>query len=211
MKNRLAAMALAPVFALSLSGCGTLATLDALHKRPGPEQIKNTVIVSPAPLPEPLHKWVDEFALMALFAKVVYRKDLAEDKRAAEGCAYLGNNAPAPEFGMPKSADGAWTRLNDKDIDSCYNARGLYYETYVHSSRAAALPDEAVIAIRGTENWNFADAFKDWTTNLSAALGIEPSEYKLAHEKILTVVEALKKNNDNINIYVTGHSLGVFE
>jgi hypothetical protein len=206
LRSRIALVALAA----TLSGCGTFATLEATLDTKAVPQAKGEVIVTPAPRRERLRGRVEQFALMALFAKVVYRKDLAEELnvRAKEGCSYLGLDRPAPDFGMPKSDEGAWERLNEKDIESCFNERGLYYETYVHTWADRTRPDMAVIAIRGTENWNFADAAKDWSTNFAAVLGVEPSEYKLARKKIGAVIESLVRRYPRIRIYTTGHSLG---
>lgn len=190
-----------------LSACGGVATgsawLDQEEVKPDPGR----VIVTHAVEAQPLAKNISPFALMALFAKVVYRHDLPEAVRRKEGCAYMDAAGEPPSFGMPRKADGSgWKRWKGAK-EACYNEHGLYYETYVHETVGGVI-DEAVIAIRGTENWNKYDLMHDWGTNVSAAVGIEPAEYARARELTPILVEKLAAAGPKVLIHATGHSLG---
>jgi len=162
------------------------------------------VIIERAPVRDAVEPWADHFALMALFSRVVYRADLDPAERRSRGCDYIHNDDETT-YGMPKSAAGRWIRWKGKN--ACYNEAGLYYETYVYNS-AAGLLEEAVIAYRGTENWNVQDVFYDWRANVSALLSLEASQYSLAQSTLPALIAGLKAKNPEIQIYTTGHSLG---
>lgn len=198
---------------VGLSACGALRTWEASSPRydsPGSSQ--------PALQDqEELRELARRFGLMALFSKVVYREDLPlvpEDRRTGAGCNYLGTkNADPLSYGMPRDENGQWqrwTEVSNPESPPCMDKDGLYYETYVHLNREGKL-DEAVIAFRGTEN-SRSQILKDWTTNLAAAFGFEPSEFKLARLAMPGLVKALEarfaQDQNPPIIYATGHSLG---
>jgi hypothetical protein len=159
------------------------------------------------------------FGLMALFSKVVYRNDLGAGAEGS-GCNYIPDPKsdkapePVPDYGMPRGAErnGRWHRWAEvsENARPCMDEGGLYYETYIHLDGEGKL-DEAVIAFRGTENkrgrW-----LSDWKNNFAAALGLEPSEYKLARKAMPGLLKALEarfaRDQKAIKIYATGHSLG---
>lgn len=89
----------------------------------------------------------------------------------------------------------------------CLDKDGLFYETYIYRPTEGT-PTEAVIAFRGTENYPFSQAIADWKANPWAALGIEPSQYRIARSQIPKVIERLRQENGDIPIYAVGHSLG---
>lgn len=200
------------LIAFALSGCGTLVTgrawFDSEEVKPTNDKVVVIGEVKSAPAIESANK----FALMALFAKVVYRKDLSPDIRYQLGCAYLPADADVPEVGMPRKADGSgWKRWKGTtkapEAIACFNNGGLSYETYVHETVEGTL-DEAVIAFRGTENYNLREKLEDWGTNLGAALGVEPPQYKAAQSLIPKLIDGLVLQSPSIKIYATGHSLG---
>lgn len=85
-----------------------------------------------------------QFALMALFAKTAYRKDIADHKaRARHACDYLSH----PEhrdvlLDMPRDANGGgWTRWTQ--TGACYSENGLFFETYVHSDENGVIDESA--------------------------------------------------------------------
>jgi Lipase (class 3) len=166
-----------------------------------------------------LGELAQRFGLMALFAEVVYRNDLTQDERDEQGCDYLDPAKVRPEhlaFGMPQAdaAQGRWRRwlppAGDTRFRPCLDAEGLYYETYVHEDAQGRI-DEAVIAFRGTEN-RPGQFLADWSSNLKAAIGIEPGQYALAQEQVLALLEGLRRHVDpelqHLKIYAVGHSLG---
>lgn len=177
-----------------------------------------SVLVVPAPelaREDEFKRYIRRFALMALFAKVVYRQDIPERTRDEMGCDYLKGGID--DFGMPKNENGGgWNRLvlNDgwwvapEGITPCYNQHGLYFETYVHRRKPFSAPDIAVIAFRGTENYNLYQKMRDWSSNLAAFFGFDPREYMFARYRAIPLIKEIKQRNTNIKIYVTGHSLG---
>lgn len=211
-----AAIGLAVVLAIALSGCGPLVTAYAgLSSNDGENDRTQYRPESDALLGEMARK----FGLMALFAEVVYRRDIPEDVRDGQGCAYLESgkeNSEAARFGMPGGGEGQgrWKRWippsNDERVRACIDVEGLYYETYVYENSAGAL-EEAVIAFRGTENRR-GQYWYDWRSNFVAALGFEPRQYALAQERLQPLIEALRarfgQDGTQPRIYAVGHSLG---
>lgn len=215
---------------VSISGCGSLVTLDAWLESDRPELESNEAIVTPAA--EQLSStdtphMAKQFALMALFAKVVYRKDLDKTVRSAQGCSYLETGPLKLDVGMPEAhdmpgSDGAktsgWRRWDGRVGTSavatpCVDRDGLFMETYVHYVRnrdgtGHETIDKAVIAFRGTENDRWSEKLADWTTNFSALLGLEPHEYTLAQTAATQLVDALREHYADVEVYATGHSLG---
>jgi hypothetical protein len=199
---------------LTLSGCGAVVSLNASQaafdqindKRPPKEE--NDGFLQDA---------ANRFGLMALFAELVYRRDIDERIRDGAGCAYLkAANQEVRMLGMPRALSGVsgWERWAPRETPSavqpCFDGAGLYYETYVQRNAEGQMT-QAVIAFRGTENRR-GQTLSDWPTNLAAALGIEPAQYALARERMVPLLEALaadlKANGSSGAIYVTGHSLG---
>jgi len=194
---------------VSLSGCGTLVTGQAWLESNELKPSSDKVVIVGEVRSEPVGYYANHFALMALFSKIVYRKDVPQDVRNKVGCGYISGSLPVPDIGMPKGKDGSgWSRwVGTPDVKACLNENGLSFETYVHKSNNGTL-DEAVIAFRGTENYSTQEKLSDWAANLSAVFGIEPPEYILAQQHVPKIVDALKRNYKNIKIYATGHSLG---
>ena len=214
----------------SISGCGSFVTLDAWLGSESLELQNNEGIVVPAP--EHLSavetpQAAKQFALMALFAKVVYRKDLEEGVRKAQGCSYLDTGPLQLDVGMPEAHDmpgsegektSGWRRWDGRVgtsvlVKPCVDRDGLFVETYVHYVRnrdgtGHETIDKAVLAFRGTENYSWSEKLADWTTNFSALLGLEPHEYTLAQTAVTRVVGALREHYGAVEVYATGHSLG---
>lgn len=202
-----------------LGGCGAVVTLySSLELKDGANQTSR-------PPPETDRFLVDmahRFGLMALFAEAVYRRDLDDNAKDGKGCAYLTapaqkDNAEVTRYGMPNGHLGkaGWQRWKPEaapeNVTACLDHdSGLYYETYVYRNDDGKY-EEAVIAIRGTEN-RAGQAFKDWGSNLTAFFGFEPRQYAVARLHMPPLIKALESvlvpQNDGAKIYVTGHSLG---
>lgn len=76
----------AALISLAISGCGALVALHA--KQAKFDEINSTVQASDSEdsfLVDVAHK----FGLMALFAEVVYRRDLKDSEKDGQGCRYL--------------------------------------------------------------------------------------------------------------------------
>ena len=182
--------------AVALSACTTLRNLDERTPPPG------EVIVRPASSSQGVEKYVDQFALMALFANIVYRDDLNSSERKNKACIYIGDPSHRHvKLDMPQGLNGdGWQRWTLPG--ACYNAHGLYYETYVHFKNGHI--NEAVIAIRGTEGSDL----NDWKANLSGVVDFAETEYNYAMENILPLISSLKNNFKVEKIFLTAHSLG---
>jgi hypothetical protein len=195
-----------------LSGCGAISTLGAWRGSSQVPQNANEVIVDNAPARIDAQESINRFAMMAVLSKLVYRKDIDEssDRNTTEiACNYGNLSEKAAAFYRALNKSGWYALTQTKEnIDACFAGKGLYYQTYVHKSPQSEIYDEAIISIRGTENDMFSQVISDWGSNLSAVFGIEPSEYRLAREKILPVVKWLHETNHETKIYITGHSLG---
>jgi hypothetical protein len=200
---------------LLVVGCGPFKTLladqskyDAKNHTARPNELQDAFLLETA----------NRFGLMALFAETVYRRDLADDLKDSAGCNYL-QQAPEdvsrPYHGMPQGKDGAWSRWRPEPalpngVLPCFSGSGLYYETYIFTD-SNGIVTEAVIAFRGTENRR-GQYFHDWGSNFAAAFAFEPKQYELASGYVPDLIKGLQDefNNDNnkIQIYATGHSLG---
>ena len=217
--------------AMCLGGCGSLVTLDAWL---GSENLEphNGEEIAAAPPREfgdaETAQVAKQFALMAVFAKVVYRKDLDDGVRKAQGCSYLEAGPLALDVGMPPAHDApagrgetvsGWRRWDGKTAQErtvavpCVDKDGLFMETYVHfvhskDGTGGETIDKAVLAFRGTENYRWSERLADWRTNFSAALGFAPHEYTLAEQAAKAVVDALHNQYPGVEVYATGHSLG---
>ncbi len=213
---------------LLLLGLGHGLFTAARAKFTGPDTSANI----PKELPnDPLMlQYSDRFALMAWFAEIVYRRELIDDGTIDSACDYQRTGAPPSDWGMPRpqasrppnedlggepeeSGDpGRWSRYvsknkgteEEKASEACVNKKGLFYETYVFEQDGQV--KRAVLAFRGTENRE-REKRLDWSTNLSASLGMEPKQYKFARKKLGPLIDELSTHPE-IEIYATGHSLG---
>ena len=206
--QRLFKIASGGLLGFALAGCGALVTGRAWLTSDEVKPNSDDVVVIGEVRTAPAKENANRFALMALFAKIVYRKDLPPEKRGEQSCSYLTKTEPLT-LGMPRRADGSgWKRWKGtSEASACVSKDGLAYETYVHEDSAGNL-DEAVIAFRGTENYNVTELLDDWSTNFAAALGVEPSEFVTAQKLVPNVIKGLKTQFPSIRIYATGHSLG---
>lgn len=201
------------VLTIAVVGCGPLLTLYAKSSIKCEEMTSADPKCGKPAVDEFSQLLANKFGLMALFAEVVYRRDLEEGLRDAGGCDYL-NSSIIIDYGMPGAKNGRWERWRPNRFDksdntnahSCFNDKGLYYETYVYKSHEGELR-EAVIAFRGTENRS-GQFLKDWESNFAASFGFEPTQYRIVRAHIPEVVKRLKKANKGITIYAVGHSLG---
>lgn len=192
------------LLSLVLAGCATpRPSAEDEAAREGLPKQGQVVVVPPARV-ESIGPHASKFALMAIFAKVVYRKDLPAKTRNDHECAYLKSAEPLT-VGIP--TDSGWSRWKGPNGEGCVFDGGLALEIYVHQGPHGLL-DKAVIAYRGTENFNLGAALADWKANLSAPLGIEPAQYVRAQKHLDRAIPALLKENRDIEIYATGHSLG---
>jgi hypothetical protein len=157
----------------------------------------------------------NRYGLMALFAETVYRGELHKNVRDEMGCKYLEPGWEGDgQYGMPKvpgSASGweRWIPMVSGEPPCINDKNGLYYETYVYRGGDGSI-QEAVIAFRGTEN-RLGQTASDWRSNLSAAFGIEPAQYRTAREHLPALITRLTtttEGNPNIKIFAVGHSLG---
>jgi hypothetical protein len=197
------------LMAFNLAGCasfGSTSEADAsATARYGPENAIHTPHANQVSSVD----LADRFALMALFAKTTYRKDLLTNKAIDQNsCSYL-NDAKHRDLylAMPRNPDGSgWRRWGMSG--SCVSERGLFFETYVHE-RVGGSIDEAVIAIRGTETGTLAEAIADFEASFSGVFSGMEGEYVLAEQAILPVIVSLKKvYGKDVKIYLVGHSLG---
>jgi pimeloyl-ACP methyl ester carboxylesterase len=197
--------------ALSLCACahmGQRSTTDIAELRDEPPLTREQVTLTLPVKDDDAAPYVRKFALMALFAKTAYRKDLVPDHVPDKpGCAYIGHpEHPDIRADMPgRSGGSGWRRL--ETTGACYNEHGLYYETYVHETVQAdgkKVVDQAVIAIRGTEPQTKAD----WIANMSGVIWFPQTEYSYAKTNILPLIDHLHDDLKIIDIYLTGHSLG---
>lgn len=214
--RRLCAAALLVLGLAALSGCGGLLTFYA--SLPSHDEGNDTAQRAPAS-DAYLVEVADRFGLMALFAEVVYRRDIDAAQRDGQGCRYLLGDpadAAALDFGMPRGGpgEGRWRRWippsERPEVRACDDVEGLYYETYVHENGNGKV-DEAVIAFRGTENRS-GQYWADWRTNVVASMGLEPAQYALARERLPTLIAALSErfalDGQPLKLHAVGHSLG---
>lgn len=215
--SRSIAFAVFVTLLVGLSGCGAVVVASSWLGSDSPEPVRDAAIVARAPERIDVVQTKAEakkFALMALFAKVVYRKELKESMRNTEGCRYLEDGVFVPDVGMPQLAgqSNGWRRWNGRlekqaIATPCFNKDGFSMETYVHSTDGKTI-DKAVVAFRGTENYSWSEKLADWGTNFSASLGFTPHEYTIAEAVVPEVINALQKANAKVEVYATGHSLG---
>jgi len=185
-------MPLVILLTISLTGCGPLVTFVADFSM---FDKKNDMQGHPLAEDEFAKSIAKKFGLMALFSETAYRRNVTKGQKAC--------NSEDP-FGMPLPEDEngpRWSRYRAAgEVKACVNEAGLFYETYVYGVNGQYT--EAVIAFRGTEDW------EDWPANLSAAFGFQPKQYKLARGYVPRLIESLTDANAGIKIYAVGHSLG---
>jgi Lipase (class 3) len=199
---------------MALSGCGAAVTFYA--SRASNNGTNDTAEFKPES-DQFLVDMAQRFGLMALFAEAVYRRDLPRAARDQDGCAYLATaaaGAAAPTYGMPQTTTGRWVRWAPQPkagvVPCLGDESGLHYETYVYE-RTPGQIEEAVIAFRGTENRS-GQMFNDWRSNVAAFFGLEPTQYAVARQRMLPLIDELKRvlahQGAEPRIFVTGHSLG---
>jgi hypothetical protein len=112
-------------------------------------------------------------------------------------------------------SQGGWARLPDPA--GCVAEAGLFYDTYIREPQKGSASPQAVqvaIVFRGTENE--IDQFGyDWTDNFLSSFGLSPQQYTLAIERlkltmaaIATLKDERAKQNQTVEVYAAGHSLG---
>jgi hypothetical protein len=156
---------------------------------------------------------VRALALTAWFSAVVYRdfKD-PKDPSSSSGC-----DPSRPEAGMPNPTDARdgwrwsrWSHWTDGVDLGCIDEDGLYAEVYVLSDGGGP-PKAAVLAYRGTEEWNSRAGVLDWLNNLAITGEVEPYQYTVAQRRLFQLVEAFDKTGPGwgkVPIFAVGHSLG---
>ena len=197
-----------------ITGCGVIKTIDAAQNildGPGNDVTKPDIQKDLF-----LSEVSNRFGLMALFAFTAYRYDLTPSNRDQYDCDYSKPDVKGDRnFGMPRhvgstNESSRWERWVPKKTDTkvvpCFNAEGLFYETYVHRDSNQHIT-EAVIAYRGTENRN-GQKISDWVTNVSNFFGLEPKQYKIARRYVKDLTDALNEESKDVPIYAVGHSLG---
>ncbi len=207
---------LALMILLLVAGCGPFKTIYA--DRSKFNKTKDAIL----PKDTFLLEAADRFGLMALFAEVVYRRDLADGIKNSAGCKYLmpgEEKESRPDHGMPPG----WSRWIPspsakeelEGVLPCFGGSGLYYETYIYTisdeDTNKKVTTEAVIAFRGTENRS-GQYFHDWGSNIAATFAFEPKQYELASVYVPRIIQGLQNqfnvDGKEIQIYTTGHSLG---
>lgn len=177
---------------------------DTAEMRDGDKQLP--------PLAENAYAYIDQFALMALFSKMVYHRFQDEYIRSSDAaCRSEPGKHPLHSLYDDKSTNGRWVLWEDGK-QGCHTEGGLFMETYVYYP--AGVPAQgraytrAVIVFRGTENGQTERA-ADWSANLAAAFGFEPRQYIAASQQVDKIVAMLKADRAGfLPIYAAGHSLG---
>ncbi|MEO7496612.1 MAG: DUF6792 domain-containing protein [Massilia sp.] len=167
---------------------------------------------APPPLSGDAYAYIDQFAMMALFSKMVYHRyqDLGERNSPAT-CLTPTIKHPLTSLYDKASTNGRW-QVWAGGAKGCYAKDGLYFETYVYYPAGTPPGGEqftkAVIVFRGTENYQ-AERTADWGSNLGGAFGFRPKQYVAAAERLDGVIAELRRDRPaNIEIYAAGHSLG---
>lgn len=164
------------------------------------------------PTSDDAYSYVDQFALMSLFSKMVYHRFQDEHLRSsAAACRDSAGAHPLRSLYNSNSPNGRW-RLWKDGSEGCFAQGGLFMETYVYFPPGTDVQGDgftrAVIVFRGTENGR-SQRFADWSANLSAAFNIEPVQYVAAARQVDHIVEMLQAGQrSNLPIYTAGHSLG---
>lgn len=204
VSHALRATILTGLAALTLSGCQTALLLNQKVQEHIPPIPTGRVLVTDAPKDLAAADQASQFAAMALFAKVAYRRDIPTDERiSSAACSYATSTDNPPDFGMPKG----WTRWAGGGDEACLATAGLSFEVYLHHLCGGRV-DEAVIAYRGTENDKLNTILADWSSNLMRIFQEEPTEYREARTRLPATLAKLENSFPGVKIYATGHSLG---
>ena len=187
---------------IAVTGCGLITTPYARYvKKPAPGHD-----ILPLNQEEHSLRLAGDFGAMALFAHVVYRRDLKQQELSSACDFANGQTSLADDYGMPRNGTSGWKRLTKNKAGgekTCVIESGLFFETYVHETEKGK-PDLYVIAFRGTEN-SPNQFLNDWSANLSAAFGRTPKQYALAEKYLSDLLQAIPSD---IPIFAVGHSLG---
>jgi len=204
MRHALRTTIFTGIVALTLNGCQTAISLNQKVQERIPPIPVGRVLVTDAPKDLAAPDQASKFAAMALFAKVVYRRDLGTAERISPvACAYATSTDEPSDFGMPRG----WTRWAGGGDGACMATAGLSFEVYLHHLCGGRV-DEAVIAYRGTENDTLKTILNDWSSNLMRAFHEEPTEYREARMRLPATLAKLENSYPGVKIYTTGHSLG---
>jgi hypothetical protein len=163
-----------------------------------------------------------ELGMMAFLANVVYHDFTASADRSkpiACGLRQAGRHPLELEAGDVLSEQLnaiGWQRWSpeDKRDDVCEASGGLFMDTYIRqmddTNGTGHQTVDVVIAFRGTEN--SPDQFVlDWSNNFTTLLGLQPSEYVRARNKLkntIAAIQKLKTGGKTVHVYAVGHSLG---
>jgi hypothetical protein len=149
------------MIAFTLSGCGSLMGHQPLSEVAGTIKPSNVVVKRP-PAIEEAKNYAAQFAPMAFFSQMAYRKDIADNKeRQGHGCDYFNKGKDyekVVKLDVLTNETGHWER--SLDPGSCVEDGGLFFETYVHKNKSEKI-DQAVIAFRGTENTTIYEELRD--------------------------------------------------
>lgn len=179
--------------------------------RPGTMELRDGDRQVP-PLKDDAYAYIDQFALMALFSKMVYHRFQEEQVRSSEtACLDDVGRHPLRSLYDDTNTNGRW-RLWEDGKRGCYAEGGLFLETYVYYPAGAGTQGNgftrAVIVFRGTENGQ-TQRTADWTTNLAGAFGFKPTQYVAASQQVDKIVAELNaRHPGGLPIYAAGHSLG---
>jgi pimeloyl-ACP methyl ester carboxylesterase len=190
-----------------MASCGVVVTpiAHAIHK----DKVKEPVIGQ-----DPVVQDIAvRFGFMALLSEMVYyreEKGGRENRGATCRDASVHRNLlQLPVVDRTQHAAGPagrWERvLNTRDANFCLDhPNGLFYETFAYRTSNDKVLEVAIV-FRGTEN----PSLRDWSTNLSAATGVEPPQYRVAEGELVKVFKALDAGPyKGASVYTAGHSLG---
>lgn len=212
--GRMALLLAGGVLALLLTGCGIFNTAEAARRAEteadskAAQPLSDTVIVmAPPTMSRDVTAESRRLALPAMLAYLVYLNHLPPAARNRPDCHAYIHDHPISTLDSRSPQQGAWRRWAHEL--GCFSDHGLYYEVYVF--RKGESIEQAVIAIRGTENLQ-GQMLPDWWNNFAVPFfGIDPTEYQYARKRIGDAIAKLREPTEGgpgIKIYLTGHSLG---
>lgn len=185
--------------AMLLSACGPIVTAVAA--------IKNSNSTSGQDIDDSIfmQELAARFGVASILSEVVYYRKEAEYGKTCN-MRNSSDDISTASFLGDWNNRGRWIRIqNTESINYCLDhPSGLYYETFAFLNSIGKY-EEVYIVFRGTE---FASP-RDWWSNLSAPLGLQPPQYKVALLEVKKVIEGLSERvPKDVPIYVAGHSLG---